>query len=98
MIYGYVRVSTGDQNYDRPMMAMKDYGVDQIFVDNKSGKDLDRPQYKKVVKKLKSDDIFVIKSIDRLRRNYIEIWEQWRIITKERQADIVIIDIDYDYA
>ncbi len=93
MIYGYVRVSTKEQNEERQTIAMNDFGVDKIFMDKQSGKDFDRPQYKKMVKKLKSDDILVIKSIDRLGRNYEEILEQWRLITKEKNAAIVVLDM-----
>lgn len=93
MIYGYVRVSTREQNEERQVIAMDDFGVDRIFMDKQSGKDFDRPQYKKMVKKLKPDDILVIKSIDRLGRNYEEILEQWRIITKEKNAAIVVLDM-----
>lgn len=75
------------------MIAMNDFGVDRIFMDKQSGKDFDRPQYKKMVKKLKSDDILVIKSIDRLGRNYEEILDQWRYITKEKNAAIVVLDM-----
>ncbi len=93
MIYGYVRVSTREQNEERQLIAMNDFGVDRIFMDKQSGKDFDRPQYKKMVKKLKPDDILVIKSIDRLGRNYEEILEQWRFITKEKNAAIVVLDM-----
>ena len=93
MIYGYVRVSTRVQNEERQLIAMNDFGIDRIFMDKQSGKDFDRPQYKKMVKKLKPDDILVIKSIDRLGRNYEEILEQWRFITKEKNAAIVVLDM-----
>ena len=85
--YGYVRVSTREQNEDRQLIAMRQFGVDEvsIFIDKQSGKDFNRPQYRKLVRKLKGDDILVIKSIDRLGRNYEEIIEQWRIITKEKR-------------
>ena len=90
--YGYVRVSTREQNEDRQLIAMRQFGVDEvsIFIDKQSGKDFNRPQYRKLVRKLKGDDILVIKSIDRLGRNYEEIIEQWRIITKEKKAAIVV--------
>ena len=93
--YGYVRVSTRDQNEDRQMIAMQDWGVpnNHIYVDKQSGKDFDRPAYKRLLHKLKSDDTLVIKSIDRLGRNYSEIIEQWRLITKEKQAAIVVLDM-----
>ncbi len=93
MIYGYVRVSTKEQNEDRQLIAMNDFGVDRIFTDKQSGRDFERPQYKKLVRKLKPDDILVIKSIDRLGRNYDEILEQWRYITKEKNAAIVVLDM-----
>ncbi len=93
--YGYVRVSTREQNEDRQLIAMRQFGVDaaSIFIDKQSGKDFNRPQYRKLVRKLKSDDTLVIKSIDRLGRNYEEIIEQWRIITKEKKAAIVVLDM-----
>ena len=93
--YGYVRVSTREQNEDRQLIAMRQFGVDEvsIFIDKQSGKDFNRPQYRKLVRKLKGDDILVIKSIDRLGRNYEEIIEQWRIITKEKKAAIVVLDM-----
>lgn len=93
MTYGYVRVSTKEQNEDRQLFAMEEFDVDKIYMDKQSGKDFDRPQYKKMVKKLKSDDILVIKSIDRLGRNYGEILEQWRFITKKKNATIVVLDM-----
>lgn len=93
--YGYVRVSTREQNEDRQLIAMRQFGIDEvsIFIDKQSGKDFNRPQYRKLVRKLKGDDILVIKSIDRLGRNYEEIIEQWRIITKEKKAAIVVLDM-----
>ena len=93
--YGYVRVSTKDQNEARQIIAMEGFGIDKkhIFLDKQSGKDFNRPQYKKLIRKLKKDDTLVIKSIDRLGRNYNEIIEQWRIITKEKQAAIVVLDM-----
>lgn len=93
MIYGYVRVSSKEQNEDRQLLAMQDFGVDRIYTDKQSGKDFDRPQYQKMLRKLKDDDTLVIKSIDRLGRNYEEILEQWRIITKEKNAAIVVLDM-----
>lgn len=95
MEYGYVRVSTKEQNEQRQMIALKEYGIcgKQIFMDKQSGKDFERPNYKRLVRKLKSGDTLVVKSIDRLGRNYDEILEQWRIITKEKQAAIVVLDI-----
>lgn len=93
--YGYVRVSTKDQNEARQIIAMEEFGIDRkhIFLDKQSGKDFNRPQYRKLMRKIKKDDTLVIKSIDRLGRNYNEIIEQWRIITKEKQAAIVVLDM-----
>jgi len=93
--FGYVRVSTRDQNVDRQLVAMRDFGINdnRIIVEKLSGKDFDRPMYKRLMKKLKPCDTLVIKSIDRLGRDYIEILEQWRIITKEKLAAIVVLDI-----
>lgn len=95
MEYGYVRVSTREQNEQRQVMAMKEYGVEEarIYTDKQSGKDFARKNYKRLLRKLKSDDTLVIKSIDRLGRNYEEILEQWRYITKEKQAAIVVLDM-----
>ena len=94
-IYGYVRVSTKEQNENRQLIALHDVGVMQknIYMDKQSGKDFNRPQYKKLLKKLKPGDLLYIKSIDRLGRNYEEIQNQWRIITKEKNADIYVIDM-----
>ena len=94
-IYGYVRVSTKEQNEERQLIAMREFGVrsDKIYLDKQSGKDFNRPQYKVLMKKLKPDDVLVIKSIDRLGRNYDEILEQWRIITKEKHVGIVVLDM-----
>lgn len=94
-VYGYVRVSTKEQNEDRQLRALAEYSVpeNQIYMDKLSGKDFNRPQYQKLICKLKHDDVLVIKSIDRLGRNYSEILEQWRTITKEKCADIVVLDM-----
>lgn len=94
-IYGYVRVSCRDQNEGRQLNAMKKIGVskENIYVDKQSGKDFNRPMYKKMLKKLKTDDLLYIKSIDRLGRNYDEVIEQWRILTKEKSVDIVVMDM-----
>ena len=94
-MYGYIRVSTKEQNEDRQRLAMEEFGVPekQIFMDKQSGKDFERPGYRKLVKKLKPDDTLVIKSIDRLGRNYEEILEQWRLITREKKAAIVVLDM-----
>lgn len=93
MIYGYVRVSTREQNEDRQIDALKEFPIDKIYMDKQSGKDFNRPEYKKMVRRLKPDDIIYVKSIDRLGRNYEEIQEQWRVITKEKKADIVVLDM-----
>ena len=93
--YGYMRVSSRDQNEDRQKIAILDFGVfpENIFLDKQSGKDFERPAYKRLIQKLKPEDTLVIKSIDRLGRNYDEILEQWRIITKEKQAAVVVLDM-----
>ena len=95
MIYGYIRVSSTDQNEDRQRIAMeaKDVPKKNIYIDKQSGEDFQRPQYQKMVKRLKTDDLLYIKSIDRLGRNYEEILEQWRILTKEKRIDIVVLDM-----
>ena len=92
-IYGYARVSSKDQNETLQIAALKNFGVEKIFVDRLSGKDFNRPQYKKLLRKLRAEDIFVVKSIDRLGRNYAEILEQWRVLTKEKGAAIVVLDM-----
>jgi DNA invertase Pin-like site-specific DNA recombinase len=94
-IYGYVRVSSVDQNEDRQIIAMNalDIPQAQIFTDKLSGKDFNRPAYKALVKKLKLGDLLYVKSIDRLGRNYDDIQQQWRILTKERGVDIAVIDM-----
>ena len=93
--YGYVRVSTKEQHEDRQMLAMQEANVPEknIFVDRQSGKDFERPMYKKLIGRLQEDDVIYIKSIDRLGRNYEEILEQWRILAKERKVDIVVLDM-----
>ncbi len=95
MIYGYIRVSTREQNEDRQMIAMKAAEIpeENIYIDKQSGKDFNRPDYQKLLHRLRRDDLLYIKSIDRLGRNYGEIQEQWRIITKEKGADICVIDM-----
>ena len=95
MEYGYARVSTKEQNEQRQLIALQEFGISekQIFVDKQSGKDFERQNYRKLFKKLKAGDVLVIKSIDRLGRNYDEILEQWRSITKEKQAAIVVLDM-----
>lgn len=94
-VYGYVRVSSREQNEDRQMLAMEEMRVpwENVYMDKQSGKDFDRPRYQYLLKKLKQDDLLYIKSIDRLGRNYEEIIEQWRVITKVKGADIVVIDM-----
>lgn len=93
--YGYIRVSAKDQNEERQLIALKelDVNLDRIFMDKQSGKDFQRPQYKKMVRELRKNDLIYIKSIDRLGRNYSEILEQWRILTKERGVDIVVLEM-----
>ena len=93
--YGYVRVSSTDQNEDRQMIALHQVGVEDkhIFMDKQSGKDFDRPQYKKMVKKMRHGDLLYVLSIDRLGRNYDEIQHQWRILTKEIGIDVCVIDM-----
>ena len=95
MVYGYVRVSSTDQNEDRQMIALHELGLEdrQIYMDKQSGKDFERPQYKRLLRKLRRDDLLYIKSIDRLGRNYEEIQRQWRMLTKEIGADICVIDM-----
>ena len=93
--YGYIRVSTREQNEDRQAIALHEVGVPEknIYMDKQSGKDFNRLQYKKLLRKMKKDDLLCIKSIDRLGRNYNEIQEQWRILTKEKAVDIVVLDM-----
>ena len=93
--YGYIRVSTKDQNEDRQRIAMREFGIldRHVFMDKQSGKDFERPGYKRLIKKLRPGDILVTKSIDRLGRSYEEILEQWRLITKVKQASIVVLDM-----
>lgn len=95
MKYGYIRVSTQQQNIDRQIDAMKELGLDdkELFIDYESGKDFNRKNYKKLIRKLKKDDLVIIKSIDRLGRDYNMIIEEWRLITKEKEADIMVIDM-----
>lgn len=93
--YGYIRVSSRDQNEERQFIALQSKGVKKscIYIDKKSGKDFDRPQYKKLIKKLKPGDLLMIQSIDRLGRNYEEVQNQWRFLTKEKEVDICVIDM-----
>ena len=94
-VYGYIRVSGTDQNEDRQLIAMNDQSiaVKNIFVDKQSGKDFERPAYQKLVRRLREGDLLYVKSIDRLGRNYEEIQNQWRILTKEKGIDIAVIDM-----
>lgn len=95
MEYGYVRVSTKEQNEDRQIVAMREFGIKEgnIILDKQSGQNFERPGYRRLVRRLKAGDTFVIKSIDRLGRNYDEILEQWRLLTKEKLVDIVVLDM-----
>ena len=94
-VYGYVRVSSIDQNEERQIVELSKRNVlsKNIYIDKQSGKSFERPQYKKLVRKLKQGDLLYILSIDRLGRNYLEIQEQWRILTKEKGIDICVIDM-----
>ena len=95
IVYGYIRVSTKEQNEDRQRLAMEEFGVEKkhIYLDKQSGKDFERPGYKQLLRKMKPDDTLVIKSIDRLGRNYDEILEQWRMLTREKKISIVVLDM-----
>lgn len=95
MIYGYIRVSTQEQNEDRQFIALQKLGVPErsIFIDKQSGKDFERPAYKRLLRRLKKGDLIYIKSIDRLGRNYEEIQNQWRVLTKDKGVDICVIDM-----
>lgn len=95
MKYGYVRVSTAQQHIDRQIDALLELGLDKscIYIDYESGKDFNRRNYKKLIRKLKKDDLVIIKSIDRLGRDYNMIIDEWRLITKEKEADIMVIDM-----
>lgn len=94
-VYGYIRVSSRDQNEERQIIALKELHIPEknIFMDKQSGKDFERPQYKKMLRRFKKDDLLYIKSIDRLGRNYTEILEQWRILTKDKGIDIMVLDM-----
>ena len=94
-MYGYIRVSTKEQRTDRQCIALRQYGIPEnnLFTDWQSGKDFNRPQYKKLLRKLKPSDCIVITSLDRLGRNYIEIQEQWYIITHKKKANIIVLDM-----
>ena len=93
--YGYVRVSTREQNEDRQMVALGKIQIPKrnIYLDKQSGKNFERPMYHRMLEKLKPDDLLYVKSIDRLGRNYEEILEQWRMLTKEKRVDIVVLDM-----
>lgn len=93
--YGYIRVSTREQNEDRQVIALSAFEISQrnLYMDKLSGKDFNRPAYKRLLKKLRPGDLLIVKSIDRLGRNYEEILEQWRIITKEKKTDIRVLDM-----
>lgn len=95
VIYGYARVSARDQNLARQIDALEEFGVERryIFIDKASGKDFDRPGYRRLTRKLRVGDVLVIKSIDRLGRNYSEILDQWRALTKDRGAEVVVLDM-----
>ena len=95
MEYGYARVSTKEQNEQRQIIALEEFGLNlrQFFIDKQSGKDFERPQHKKLLRKIKKDDLLYIKSIDRLGRNYEEILLQWRALTKDKGIDIVVLDM-----
>ncbi len=93
--YGYIRVSSRDQNEERQRIALRELNIParNVFVDKQSGKDFERPEYKRMVRRIRKDDLLYIKSIDRLGRNYSEILEQWRVLTKEKGIDIVVLDM-----
>ena len=95
VIYGYARVSTKEQNEARQLLALQTAGLEKhrIYMDKQSGKDFDRPEYQKLLKRLRKDDLLYIKSIDRLGRNYQEILEQWRVLVKEKGVDIIVLDM-----
>lgn len=94
-IYGYIRVSTREQNENRQMDALSEFSIPRqnLFLDKQSGKDFKRPAYSRMMRRIKPGDLIYVKSIDRLGRNYAEIIEQWRVITKEKKADIRVLDI-----
>ena len=94
-MYGYARVSTKEQNMDRQIKALEEFGVPvkNIYKEKETGRDFERPVYKRLMRKLRIEDVLVVKSIDRLGRNYVEILEQWRVITKVKRAAIVVLDM-----
>ena len=93
--YGYIRVSSKDQNEERQLISLHTRGVEdgRIYIDKRSGKDFDRPQYRKLVRKLRPGDLLVVQSIDRMGRNYEEVQNQWRLLTREKNVDICVIDM-----
>ncbi|MDR3121884.1 MAG: recombinase family protein, partial [Clostridiales bacterium] len=93
--YGYIRVSTQEQNSDRQYVALKPFGIlpTRLYVDKQSGKDFKRPEYRRLIRQLRSGDVLYVKSIDRLGRDYAEIIEQWRIITRDKGSDIIVLDM-----
>lgn len=95
MTYGYVRVSTRDQNEARQIIAMQERGIEprRIYIDKQSGKDFNRPEYQRMLRRLRAGDVLIVKSIDRLGRNYDDILEQWRLIIKDKGCDIVVLDM-----
>ena len=95
MKYGYIRVSSREQNEDRQVLALQQYGIvgKRLYIDHQSGADFQRPAYQRLLKRLRREDLLVVKSIDRLGRNYGEITEQWRLITREKGADICVLDM-----
>lgn len=95
MTYGYIRVSTKEQNEVRQLIALSEYGIEDrcLYMDKQSGKDFERPAYKRLIRRMRKGDLLVVKSIDRLGRNYTEIMEQWRMITKEKGSDIRVLDM-----
>ena len=98
-VYGYIRVSTREQNETRQKIALENFPVleKNIYMDKQSGKDFNRKEYQKLVKRMRKKDVLIIQSIDRLGRNYEEILEQWRILTKEKKIDIVVLDMPLFY-
>jgi DNA invertase Pin-like site-specific DNA recombinase len=94
-VYGYVRVSSKDQNEERQVITMREMQVpeENIYIDKQSGKDFNRPQYKRLIRRIKPDDLIYIKSIDRLGRNYTEILDQWKVITKDKRVDLYVMDM-----
>ena len=93
--YGYIRVSSREQNIDRQVVALTTFGIglDHCFIDQQSGKDFDRPAYRRLIRRLKPGDLVAVQSIDRLGRNYREILDQWRLLTKKKRVDMVVLDM-----